>query len=75
MSRVLLIVGTYLICWILAYVLVNGDLNLKYIYEYFVAAWTFNGFVRPMYTWIVSVIIFFPTIGLISYLTRIKRGV
>ena len=74
MNKLLLALGIYLICWVFAYVLVNGDFNLKYMYEYFVLAWTFNGLMRPTYTWILSLMMFFPTIGLIWYIAKKKKS-
>ena len=46
----------YGICWVLAYALVNGDLNGELLVQYFVLAWTGNAFVRPAFTWWLSMI-------------------
>jgi hypothetical protein len=51
-------VTAYAICWIGAYALVNGDLDGKLIVQYFVLAWTGNGFVRPTFTWLISLVAF-----------------
>ncbi len=45
-------------CWTLSYVIVNGDLNLELLVEYFILAWTFDGLERPLFTWILSLILF-----------------
>ena len=60
----------YIVCWVFSYVIVNGDLNIKYMVEYFKLAWSFNGFVRPTYTLILSTVTFLPVIGIIYFLSK-----
>ena len=72
-SKILWFSVIYLACWIFSYVLINGDVNIKYMVEYFISAWSFNGFIRPLYTWIFSLVIFFPVIGIIFFIERRKH--
>ena len=60
----------YIVCWVFSYVIVNGDLNIKYMVEYFKLAWSFNGFVRLTYTLILSTVTFLPVIGIIYFLSK-----
>jgi hypothetical protein len=60
----------YLVCWILSYVMVNNDFNINLMVEYFKLAWSFNGFVRPTYTLILSLIIFLPITGIIYFISK-----
>ncbi len=53
-------IAIYLVCWVLAYLIVNQDINLGLMMEYFVLAWTFDGFVRPFYTWAFSLLLLAP---------------
>ena len=50
----LFLVTAYVTCWVLIYVLINQDLNMILAYEYFIMAWSFNGFIRPTYIWLLS---------------------
>ena len=66
--KALFLVLAYLGCWLLMHVFINQDLNLVLAAEYFVQAWSFNGFVRPTYIWwlsnplfVVVVIVYFIT--------------
>lgn len=53
-KKVLFLLPTYAVCWLFMYLLTNQDLNLELAAEYFIQAWSFNGFVRPMYIWWLS---------------------
>ena len=64
----------YIACWILSYVIVNNDFNVNYMLEYFKLAWSFNGLERPTYTQIISLIIFFPIVGIIYFTSRKKNN-
>ena len=62
----------YLVCWLIIYVLINKDLNIGLAFEYFTQAWSFNGFVRPMYIWWLSNLLFIVTA--ITYFVIKRRG-
>ena len=51
-------VAAYAICWVFAYSIMNEDLDGELMLQYFVLAWTGNGFVRPTVTWLLSVVAF-----------------
>ena len=72
-SKIPTYLAIYIACWVLSYVIVNNDFNTSLMLEYFKLAWSFNGLERPTYTQIISLIIFFPTIGLIYFMLR-KKG-
>jgi len=70
--KALFLIPAYLICWLLMYGLVNQDMNLGLAAEYFVQAWSFNGFVRPMYIWWLSNALF--VVVAIVYFVINRRG-
>ena len=73
-NKTLIYLAIYLVCWVLSYVMVNNDFNINHMLEYFKLAWSFNGFVRPTYTLMLSLIIFFPIIGIIYFISMKKNN-
>ncbi len=73
-NKISLYLVIYLVCWVLSYVIVNNDFNINHMLEYFKLAWSFNGFVRPMYTLMLSLIMFFPLMGIIHFTSRKKNN-
>jgi len=65
--------AAYFLSWVLSYVVVNGDLNIDYMWEYFVLAWTFDGFVRPVVTWLLSIVTFSVIVS-VSWYAKRKKG-
>jgi len=53
-KKALFLVPAYIFCWLLMYVFINQDINIALAAEFFIQAWSFNGFVRPMYVWWLS---------------------
>lgn len=72
-KKILIFLLMYLVSWAFSFVVINGDFNFKYMVEYFALAWTFDGLMRPTYTWILSLVIFLPMLGVSLYMTR-KRS-
>ena len=72
-KKVLIFLFIYLVCWALSYVIVNQDFNIELLVDYFVLAWTFDGFVRPVYTWILSLLLFLPIVAIYWFVAR-KKG-
>ena len=56
--KILIIIPVYILCWLVMYVFINQDLNIALAFEYFIQAWSFNGFVKPMSIWWLSNILF-----------------
>lgn len=54
------------------YVLINQNLNVGLAFEYLTQAWSFSGFVKPMYIWWLSNALFIATV--IIYTLVRKRG-
>jgi len=50
-----ILIVSYVISWTVSYVFING-LDFNNYFGYLELAWTFNGFVRPFYTWIGSLV-------------------
>ncbi len=71
-KKILFLVPGYIVCWLLMYVFINQDINLTLAAEYFVQAWTFNGFVRPMYVWWLSNALF--VVVVVVYFVINRRG-
>ena len=73
----LLLPPTYIICWTLAFVLTflfGGDVpDFRLYFKYLVDSWTFNGFERPTFVWLFSLILFLPVASLVFALA-IRRG-
>jgi hypothetical protein len=64
----------YLVCWALSYTIVNQDFSIELMVDYFVMAWTFDSFVRPFYTWILSLLIFLPIVAIYWFISLRKGG-
>ncbi len=64
----------YLLAWTVSYAFVlhsRGDgLNFSYFIQYFVLAWTFNGFELPTFILIFSIVGFLPVAAFIIILMR-----
>jgi hypothetical protein len=71
-KKALFLVSAYIVCWLVGYVLINQDINLALAFDYFIQAWGFNGFVRPMYVWWASNVLFI--VVAIIYLIIIRRS-
>lgn len=67
---ILLALPWYLVCWQIAYYLINQDFNLAMSYDYFVMAWTFSAGVRPFFAWVFSLAIFLASVGVIALILR-----
>jgi hypothetical protein len=48
-------------------------MDFELMVEYFVLAWTFDGFVRPGAVWVLSLILFFLVVG-IYWVIAIRKG-
>lgn len=60
----------YPLSWLLAYVLVMGTvsngLDLSYLFQYLVLAWTFSGGELPSFIWIGSLVIFAALVAIVA---------
>jgi hypothetical protein len=71
---ILVLAGTYLVAWTVSYVVVMGA-DFRYYVQYFVLAWTFNGFEIPAFIWPFSVVLCVPlTLLVVFLLKRSKRA-
>ena len=70
-KNLLILPFVYIASWIAAYVVINQDFNTKYMWDYFVLAWTFNGFIRPSVIWMLSIA---STIVIMVIVVRRSRG-
>ena len=72
MNKVIYITVSYLICWLISYVIINGTENYESIVSYFIQGWTFSGFVKPTYTWVLSLAIFLVYIIVLFVLKKVR---
>jgi len=63
----------YLVCWVVAYIVVNGNINIQLMAEYFVLGWSFQGMERPMFSWLISLVIFTPIATVMIFKNRKKK--
>ena len=57
-GRGVVAVAAYAVSWVVAYALVNGDLDGELLVRYFILAWTGKGLERPFFTWLLSLVAF-----------------
>jgi len=69
-KRILTLIDVYLVCWVIAYMIVNGDLNITNMLDHFVLAWTFNSSFQILFTWIFSWLLFLPIPGVVCLMQR-----
>ena len=60
----------YFIAWTASYIFITQSLDFRYYAEWFVLAWTFQGFEMVGFTWLFSLIAFVPLAALAIFQMR-----
>ena len=63
----------YLISWMIAYIVFMQN-DMKYYFEYFILAWTFNGLEYPSGIWLLSIVIFILLVLLFKVIIKYKKA-
>ena len=66
------LVLAYAAAWTLGYAAVIGSpYDGSYYFEYLRLAWTFTGFERPAFAWLLSLVLFVPIAALFVFIQRV----